>query len=557
MPPFGADDLTVIIPTRARWSILRQTLDALAAQSVAGFATLVVVDGDDEKVPDLGTGVQVLVKAHGGPGAARNTGAKAATTPLVLFLGDDMLATPSLVQRHLDRHNRSPNDQTAVLGHVDWHPTLRGDPIAQWLDWSDTQFDYQKITTEDAGFGRFFSCNVSLKRAFFLGAGGFDEDFVYYYEDLDCGWRLNDVGLQLLYERDAIAHHLHRYDWAGIERRFEGIARGERLMQAKHPEFEPWFRERMEGARHGKRRSMVWPLAAPLTAFAPEPVRRRIRDRANAAYYQQLAPRFFNAWQADRDLEELKAYLGDDFDEDRFHHHRHHVDAEEESAPDEATFYRTSEAYLYDLTAFGAWGTKVPYMEAFRRFVPRGSSVLDYGCGIGNDGLRLLDDGYRVSFADFDNPSTKYLRWRLERRGHHAEVFDVEKTVPGGFDAAFSLDVIEHVEDPWGFLRSLEERAGIVAVNLLEDDPEDTHLHKPLPINDMLDHAATQGLLWYRRYYGRSHLMIYRSSGIGGVRSRVERLVGGHVPEVGMARLQRLPARGAEVLDHLRRRADR
>jgi glycosyltransferase involved in cell wall biosynthesis len=542
MPPFGADELTVIIPTRARWPILARTLDGLAAQTVKGFEIIVVVDGEDDDVPDL-PGVRVIVKAHGGPGAARNAGAAAATTPLILFLGDDIIPTPGFIEHHLERHNREPDETVAVLGHVQWHPSLRGDRLNKWLDWSHAQFDYDSIIGDDAGFGRFFSCNVSLKRTFFLGAGGFDEDFTYYYEDLDCGWRLNDHGLRLRYEPDALTHHLHRYDWRGIERRMEGTAVGERMMMAKHPGFQPWFAERMRAAADSKPRSLIWPVLVDLVPARAPRVRAAIERRAGDTYFQHLAPAFFNAWQADRDLEELKAYLGDDFDEDRFYGHRQLVDDEEESATDEATFYRTSNAYLYDLTAFGAWMTKVPYMAALRRCVPVGSKVLDYGCGIGNDGLRLTEDGYRVSFADFDNPSTQYLRWRLARRGIDAEVYDIEREVPGGFDAAFSFDVIEHVPDPWAFLSTLEDRAAIVAVNLLEPDPEDTHLHKPLPIPALLDHAADRGLLWYRRYHGRSHLMIYRSNARGGARSRVERLIGGRLPQLGMGHLDRLTLR--------------
>jgi GT2 family glycosyltransferase/SAM-dependent methyltransferase len=559
MPPFTAEDLTVVIPTRARWSILARTLDGLAQQTVAGFEIVVVVDGDDPAVPEL-PGVRVLVKPHGGPGAARNAGVEASERSLVLFLGDDMIPTPGLVERHLERHRREPADEVAVLGHVDWHPELADRRLARWLDWSHTQFDYGLITGDDAGFGRFFSCNVSLKRALFDAAGGFDPDFVYYYEDLDLGWRLDQHGLVLRYEPAALAHHLHSYDWPAVERRFEGIARGERLMQRKHPDFEPWFAAALRAAQASPRRSLVWPL---LVDHVPAGrVRQAIQRRAGLAYSQRLAPVFFHAWQADLALEELQAYLGEDFDETRLVQHRHLVDEEEAAAPDELSFYRTSEAYLYDLTAFATWPTKVPYLDALTRFVPPGASVLDFGCGIGTDGLRLLADGYRVAFADFDNPSTRYLKWRLERRGLTAAVHDVDGEVPGGFDAAFSFDVIEHVADPWAFLAELEDRAAVVAVNLLEDDPDDTHLHKPLPIQAMLDHAASAGLLWYRRYHGRSHLVIYRSPGAGSgaqdasrtaVRSFAQRRFGGHRPVVGMADLDRVDAAAHKVVHRLRR----
>src|SRR5207245_841972 len=95
-----------------------------------------------------------------------------------------------LVERHLSGHATSPQDEVAVLGHVDWHPEIGRNRINSWMDWSSSQFDYRNITTRDAGWGRFYSSNVSIKRRFFLEAGGFDEEFTYYYEDLDLAWRL-------------------------------------------------------------------------------------------------------------------------------------------------------------------------------------------------------------------------------------------------------------------------------------------------------------------------------------------------------------------------------
>jgi GT2 family glycosyltransferase/SAM-dependent methyltransferase len=560
MPDFGARDLTVIIPTRDRWSVLARTLEGLASQSVDGFETLVVVDGQDQTPPEL-DGVATLIKPHGGPGAARNAGVEASNRPLVLFLGDDMVPTPRLVEHHLARHNRDPDERVAVLGEVVWHPDVARSRLAKWLDWSGTQWGDRVFDGDDAGYGRFVSCNVSLKRTFLSKAGGFDEDFTYYYEDLDLSWRLNELGLVLRYEPAAQTYHLHRYDWAGIQGRFEGIARGERLMQQKHPEFHPWFKGGMELAGARPPTSLVWPMVVDRVPTSLRRLRGIAERRANAAYYQRLTPFFFHAWEADRGLEELKQYLGADFDEQQLRAHRALVDQEEEGAENSTAFYRTSNAYLYDLTAFALWRTKVPYLEAIRRFIPAGSSVLDYGCGIGSDGLELLLDGYHVAFADFDNPSTRFLKWRLAHRGLEAPVYNVDVDVPGGFDAAWSFDVIEHVDDPWEFLDGLERRAEIVAVNFLEDDPNDTHLHKPLPIEAMLDHAAARGLLWYRRYHGRSHLAVYRAGGdrvsrpsrAAHLRSRAERRIGQRGGSFDVADLDRLD----RLFDRLRRRAAR
>jgi GT2 family glycosyltransferase len=294
--PFETSDIAVVIPTRDRWNILSRTLDALRSQTAKGFETLVIVDGTDQRPPELG--VRTIVKEHGGPGAARNFGAHLVEQPLLLFLGDDMLPTRRLVELHLARHRTNPESQVAVLGHVDWHPEVPRNPLHRWLSWSGTQFDFQGIRGEDAGWGRFYSCNVSLKREFFLEAGGFDEDFIFDYEDLDFGYRVNERGLRLLYERAAVAHHLHPYDWDRVQRRWESRARAERLMVAKHPWFSPYFGDRIRYAASTPRVSRAWPLLADLVPSEAPRLQKIVRARAERWYQQKLAPSYMNAWEA-------------------------------------------------------------------------------------------------------------------------------------------------------------------------------------------------------------------------------------------------------------------
>ncbi|MCU1378730.1 MAG: hypothetical protein JWN29_1713 [Acidimicrobiales bacterium] len=505
--------LTVVVPTRGRPEILGRTLAGLLAQSTDEFDVVVVVDGADQSVPDVGAFGErgrVLVQAHAGPGAARNRAVAEATTDLVLFLGDDMVPDAGLVAAHLARHRAEPSPMTAVLGHVTWHDGVEPNGVIRWIERSGSQFEFATIAGDQAGFGHFYSCNVSLHRDALLDVGGFDEDFVYYYEDLDLGWRLHERGMRLRYEPAARARHLHPYDLERLRLRFAGVARGEHMMVAKHEWFSPWFAARFRAAAEQPPASPVWARVVDRLP-ASLPGRRAVERRADLWYRQQLAPDFLAAFDGQRDLADLRAYLGDDYDESLLRGHVAAVEAEEEAATDEREFYRTSRMYLYDLTVFAMSGTKAPYHADLQRLVAPGARLLDWGCGIGSDGLRLLEQGYDVSFVDFANPSQAYLRWRLARRGQTAEVYDLEgDEIPGGFDLAYSFDVIEHVEDPMAFLAELERRAAIVLVNLLEPEPGDTHLHKPLPIAAILRRAEDRGQLLLRRYHGRSHLVAYR-----------------------------------------------
>ena len=294
----SASDLAVVIPTRGRRDVLQLTLAALRAQSERGFETIVVADGEDQEVPPS-PGVRVLRQAHAGPGVARNRGVAATDRALVLFIGDDMVPRPDFVARHLARHRADPAVEAAVLGRVVWHPRVPRDRLHRWLEWSGALFEYDELERRpdaEAGWPRFYSSNVSMKRALFVAAGGFDPDFVFDYEDLDLGWRLGQRGLRLLYERGAVTEHLHPYDWAGVSRRYASRAGAEQLMAAKHPWFRPWFHDQIERAAQAPPASRLWTLAVDHVPSRPRRVRAAVEVRADRHYLQRLAPGFRAAW---------------------------------------------------------------------------------------------------------------------------------------------------------------------------------------------------------------------------------------------------------------------
>ena len=189
----------------------------------------------------------VVSGAEAGASAARNAGMAATGAPLVLFLGDDILPRPGLVAGHLEWHERSPEAEVAVLGHVDWAPELPRTAFMAWLD-QGIQSDYPSIAGTDAGWGRMNTANLSLKRELFERAGGFDPRFPFLYKDLDLGRRMRDLGLRLLYNRGDAAHHLHEPTLDGWRRRMELVGAAERAFVERHPSERPYFHERFIAA---------------------------------------------------------------------------------------------------------------------------------------------------------------------------------------------------------------------------------------------------------------------------------------------------------------------
>ena len=275
--------MSAVIPTLGRSAHLERVLAAL---------------GDAERIVVLDPAgspcAQATVRA-GRPGAsaARNAGIAAATSPVVLFLGDDVVPAPDLVARHTAFHAAHPDEHVALLGHV----TLVGNGSAfeRWLE-HGIQSNYASIAGDRAGWGHFLTTNVSVKKAFLERAGGFDEELPFLYEDLDLGKRLAELGMDLRYDPAARAEHRHPATLEEWQQRMRAIGRAERAFVTKHPDVAPYFHERLRRAAEqpparGRAATLIrW--VGPGTPL----IGRRAWGSAEAAFGQALWPSFEAGW---------------------------------------------------------------------------------------------------------------------------------------------------------------------------------------------------------------------------------------------------------------------
>ncbi|HET9733612.1 MAG TPA: glycosyltransferase family 2 protein [Acidimicrobiales bacterium] len=509
MAELTAADVAVVIPTRERWDILGLTLSSLSRQSVAGFETIVVVDGTDQVVPPLEAG-SVLVKRRAGPAAARNAGAASTRRPVVVFLGDDTIPAADLVERHLGAHLRHPEVEAAAVGFVGWHDSVSANKLNAWLEWSGTQSWYDALGPEaeqEVSHWHFYTSNVSLKRELLFRCGGFDEDFPYAaFEDIECGLRLSRLGLRLYYEPKAVCRHLHDYDWAGLERRFASMALSERLMVEKHPDVAPGCLNRMKDATVGP--------ALPVERFvdtAPSRLlglNRLLRHQANRHYHRRLSPTYQAAWERAAELCDLRRYLGERYDSARLVYGSRDPG---EPTTEATTAERSEEDRLFDLARRCLSDVTGEAREHLRGHLSPGSEVLEFGCGIGSDGLRLAGEGFRVHFADQPGLPLSYLKWRLADRGLRSPVYEVGvDTLPPGLDAVFCLDGSGPEHPPGELLGRMAGLAPTVVLRVTSGMPEPSSE----PIGP---HGATVGarLAARQELSDGSRLLVYRGQPVG------------------------------------------
>lgn len=288
-------DLSVIIPTRDRAPILARCLDALTAQAVdAEVQAIVVDDGSRDRTPVVLAqypSLEVLRQEARGRSAARNAGLRQASAPVVMFLDDDVLATPGLLQRHLDFHRRLPAPREALVGHVTWAPQLEVTDHMRWLEDGGPLFAFNTISDPDnVDWRHFCTANVSVKRELVGGEAPFDEE-LERFTDAELGYRLERFGMRLHYDRLALGHHWRVDTPASTARRMRVVGRAARMVHLKHPEIAeppPPFR------RSAWVRAALARAAAPVL---PDPVHAPVAERL----YSYEASRAYARGYAEQD----------------------------------------------------------------------------------------------------------------------------------------------------------------------------------------------------------------------------------------------------------------
>ncbi|MGE3907851.1 MAG: glycosyltransferase family 2 protein [Chloroflexota bacterium] len=209
--------LSIVVPTYNRCSGVERLLRALAEQTYPAdqFEVVVVNDGSTDGTEALLRQIetpyrlQVLHQTNAGPAAARNLGVQQASARLIVFLDDDVVPSPNLLEAHAAAQGDA--DDLVIVGPmsppVNWRRSV-------WVRWEERQLQKQYDAMVQGRYGctprQFYTGNASVPRRLLLAAGGFDDRFKRA-EDVELAFRMWSLGARFQYEPAAdVLHYASR-----------------------------------------------------------------------------------------------------------------------------------------------------------------------------------------------------------------------------------------------------------------------------------------------------------------------------------------------------------
>jgi GT2 family glycosyltransferase len=218
VPPPAA----VILPTAGRPGYLDVALASIVGQAAAlGAEVLVVDDGPSEATREVAArhGARYVAHDHGrGLNAARNTGARETTAPLLAYVDDDVEAHAGWLAALVIADASQPADVGVftgpILARFDDHPLPlcgREDPPITHVDLGPADRDCEHA----------WGANMAVRRSALQRIGPFDESRELYGDEQEWQARLKAAGGRVRYVAGAALDHRR----AGRDARVSALAR--------------------------------------------------------------------------------------------------------------------------------------------------------------------------------------------------------------------------------------------------------------------------------------------------------------------------------------------
>ena len=206
----------VVIVTKDNWEMLERCVERLADPAVA---TVAVVDNGSTQQPSapiLGAGSLIRLDEDAGLARAFNVGANEGTASHILFLNDDIFATPGAISRVVDELKARPAAGSAGGRLVeadgtgrtqDRYRPMRFPTLGSFVmgltgldrlwpanPWSGNHLRHPVADFDTVEVDQPAGACLLVRRDVFDEIGGWDEGFWVWYEDVDISRRLAGIG---------------------------------------------------------------------------------------------------------------------------------------------------------------------------------------------------------------------------------------------------------------------------------------------------------------------------------------------------------------------------
>jgi cellulose synthase/poly-beta-1,6-N-acetylglucosamine synthase-like glycosyltransferase len=232
-------DFSIIIPAYQAAAVLPHCLTALCKQSIdrSRYEIIVVDDGSTDSTANVAEQIlqnhapaHVIRAAHGGPAHARNLGAQAAQSNLVLFTDADCEPVLDWVEQL-----SSVFVDPSISGAKGTYRTRQTSLIARFVqqEYQERYDRLQRLTPID-----FVDTHAAAyRRDVFIAQGGFDAVglLTAAVEDQEFSFRLAASGHHLVFVPEAVVYHQHNTSLRRYFRRKANIGCWKIYVLRRHP----------------------------------------------------------------------------------------------------------------------------------------------------------------------------------------------------------------------------------------------------------------------------------------------------------------------------------
>ncbi|OWK46499.1 glycosyltransferase [Fimbriiglobus ruber] len=207
--------VSVVISTYNRAEGLRQTLTSFRHQTYANFEILVVNGPSTDHTEDVLAEFAGVVRAFRCPhrrlAISRNIGIAHAAGDIVAFIDDDAIPEPTWLEELVAAHSQA--GVGAAGGLVVDHTGVRlqyryalCNRVGQLKFDVEPPFDeYTRPRADTIAYLQ--GTNMSYRRTVLAEVGGFDENILHYYDDVEIALRVIDAGFKVVPLNGAAVHH--------------------------------------------------------------------------------------------------------------------------------------------------------------------------------------------------------------------------------------------------------------------------------------------------------------------------------------------------------------